>query len=121
MSIKTLRSYIRELIQESTFIEEKEKQTKYKNREVDKDFTELQLDQLAQNIIMSHGNMADHEGQDGWEKIVDRRIESEKTYGRSLNKDKLMKSIEKRLKDYGLKAKASDLKTRYKDGYGGAN
>ena len=52
MNIKVLRSYIREIIKESSFFEEKEKQTKYKNREVDKDFTELQLDQLAQNIIM---------------------------------------------------------------------
>jgi hypothetical protein len=121
MNSKILRSYIRQIIKETTFIEEKDKQVKNANRQIDKEFDENALDQIAQNIIMSHGNAVDRDGQDGWEKIVDRKIESEKTYGRSLDKDKLMKSIEKRLKDYGLKAKAADLKTRYKDGYGGAN
>jgi hypothetical protein len=121
MNIKTLRLYVREIIKESSFFEEKEKQIKNSNRQIDKEFTEHQLDQLAQNIVMSYGNAVDRDGQDGWEKVVDRKIESEKTYGRSLDKEKLMKAIEKKLKDYGLRAKASDLKTRYKDGYGGAN
>lgn len=121
MDNKTLKSYIRQIIKETTFIEEKEKQTKNKNRQIDKDFNESQIEQIAQNIIMSHGNAVDRDAQDGWEKIVDRRVESEKTYGRVLDKEKIMGAIEKRLKDYGLKAKAADLKMRYKDGYGGAN
>lgn len=120
MNSKLFKLYIKQIIKE-TYFQEKEDLAKFASKKNDKEFSEDQLKQIAQNIIMSYGNAADRDGQDGWEKIVDRKIESEKTYGRSLDKEKIMKAIQNKLKDYGDSARSSDLKTRHKDGYGGAN